>query len=75
MSVRSTLTPVIYSMGFEGNGGDDPVFMERLANLKVAANTVYTSTAPQGMYLQIQTPDDIAPAFQNVLAEILRISM
>jgi Flp pilus assembly protein TadG len=71
----TTLVPVIYSMGFEGNGGDDPVFMKRLANLNVAANTVYNSAAPQGMYLQISTPDDIAPAFQTVLAEILRLSM
>lgn len=70
----TTLYPVIYCMGFEGNGGDDPALMQRLANIK-GVSTVYDSTKAQGMYLPISTPSDIAPAFQSVLAEILRISM
>lgn len=70
----SGLSPVIYAMGFEGNGGDDPAFMQRLANLK-GLSTVYDPTKAQGMYLPIATPPDIAPAFQSVLAEILRLAM
>lgn len=70
----SGLSPVIYAMGFEGNGGDDPVFMQRLANLK-GLSTVYNATEPQGMYLPIAAPPDIAPAFQTVLAEILRLAL
>ena len=62
-------------MGYEGNGGDDPALMRRLANVNVASNTVYDSTKPQGMYLQIATVNDITPAFQSVLAEVLRLAM
>jgi Flp pilus assembly protein TadG len=71
------LKPVIYSMGYQGNGGVDQILMERLSNINVAENTVYNNdpTFPQGMYLPIATVNDIAPAFQKVLSEILRIAM
>jgi Flp pilus assembly protein TadG len=71
----TTLLPVIYCMGYEGNGGDDPALMQRLANVNVSGNNVFDATKPQGMYLQIATVNDITPAFQSVLAEILRLSM
>ena len=69
------LKPVIYSMGYQGNGGIDQVLLERLSNINVAENTVYDATKPQGLFLPIATVNDIAPAFQRVLAEILRLSM
>jgi hypothetical protein len=69
----ATLTPIIYTMGYKGNGGDDPALMKRLSNVK-GQSTVYDSTRPQGVYLPISTVNDIAPAFQSVLAEILRLS-
>ena len=68
------LRPVIYALGFEGNGGDDPAFMQRLANLQ-GSSTVYNPGQPQGMYIQITTQADIGPALQSVLAEILRLSL
>ncbi len=71
----TNLSPVIYCMGYEGNGGDDPALMRRLANVNVASNTVYDSTKPQGLYLQIATVNDITPAFQSVLAEVLRLAI
>jgi hypothetical protein len=40
-----------------------------------ATNTVYNSAIPSGMYLQVQTVDDVTPAFQVLLSEILRLSM
>jgi len=67
------LRPMIYALGFEGNGGDDPAFMRRLANL--SSSTVYNPGQPQGMYIQITTQADIGPALQSVLAEILRLSL
>jgi Flp pilus assembly protein TadG len=70
----NTLLPVIYCMGYEATGGTDPALMQRLANVNVASNTVYDKTKPQGMYIQIFTPNDIMPAFQSVLAEILRLT-
>jgi hypothetical protein len=77
MRIRAdtTLKPVIYSMGFQGNGGDDPALMRRLSNINVASNSVYDSSKAQGMYLPIQVPNDIAPAFQYVLSEILRLTL
>jgi Flp pilus assembly protein TadG len=71
----TTLLPVIYCLGYEGDGGDDPALMRRLSNVNVTSNTVFNSSKPQGMYLQIANVNDIQPAFQNVLAEILRLSM
>ncbi len=71
----TTLTPVIYTMGYKGNGGDDPVLMRRLANVNISSNTVYDATKPQGLYLPIATVNDITPAFQSVLAEILRLTL
>jgi molybdenum cofactor biosynthesis enzyme len=62
-------------MGYEGNGGDDPVLMERLANINVAANTVYDSTKPSGKYIQVQSTNDITGAFLSLAEEILRLSM
>ena len=40
-----------------------------------ATNTVYNSSIPSGMYIQVQTVDDVTPAFQTLLSEILRLSM
>jgi hypothetical protein len=84
----TTLTPIIYALGYagsvSGDGGLDPVLLERFANCKPgipcgpgganAANTVYSSSIPTGMYIQVQTVDDVAPAFQALLSEILRLS-
>jgi Flp pilus assembly protein TadG len=70
----TTLTPVIYTMGYEGDGGDDPVLMRRLSNVK-GASSVYDATKPEGLYLPILTVNDISPAFQRVMSEILRLTM
>jgi hypothetical protein len=85
----TTLTPIIYTMGFAGNvtgsGGVDVALLERMANCVPgkacspgganATNTVYNSAIPSGMYIQIQTTNDVTPAFQMLLSEILRLSM
>lgn len=84
----TNLTPIIYTMGYagtvSGSGGVDAVLLERLANCvpgqpcspggPSATNTVYNSTIPTGMYIQIQTVDDVTPAFQMLLSQILRLS-
>jgi hypothetical protein len=76
----TTITPLIYCLGYEGDGGDDPAFMTRLANISAnpysgTTNSVYDSTKPKGMYIQVQTQADMQPAFQSILAEILRLSL
>jgi hypothetical protein len=85
----TTLTPIIYTMGYAGSvsgpGNVDAALLERLANCDPgvpcgpgganATNTVYKSSIPSGMYLQIQTVNDVTPAFQTLLSEILRLSM
>jgi hypothetical protein len=72
----TTLTPVIYTMGYRGTAGngDDPALMQRLSNVK-GASSVYDATKPEGLYLQILTLNDITPAFQKVLSEILRLTL
>ena len=72
----ATLTPVIYTMGYEGNAGgkDDPALMQRLSNVK-GASSVYDATKPEGLYLPILTVNDISPAFQRVISEILRLTL
>ena len=85
----TTLTPIIYTMGFvgsvSGNGGVDVALLERMSNCNPgkpcspgganATNTVYNSSIPSGMYIQVQTLSDVTPAFQTLLSEILRLSM
>jgi Flp pilus assembly protein TadG len=80
MRIRADVTykPIIYTMGFTGNaGGTDIEGLQRISNIKLAnnGNSSYNSAQNQGMTIQINTPADIAPAFQSVLAEILRLSM
>jgi Flp pilus assembly protein TadG len=70
----ATLTPVIYTMGYQGDGGVDEVLMRRLSNVK-GASSVYDATKPEGLYLPIATVNDISPAFQRVMSEILRLTM
>jgi Mg-chelatase subunit ChlD len=84
------LAPVIFTMGFAGNNGnnnqDDPTLMLRLANVKsytdtsttpktLYTNSVFDTTAAPGMYIRITTTSDINPAFQAVAAQIVRLSM
>ncbi len=85
----TTLTPIIYTMGYAGSvsgpGGVDAALLERMANCAPgmpcgpgganATDTVYNSSIPSGMYLQVQTVDDVTPAFETLLSEILRLSM
>jgi hypothetical protein len=70
----ATLTPVIYTMGYQGDGGVDEVLMRRLSNVK-GGSSVYDATKPEGLYLPILTVNDISPAFQHVLSEILRLTL
>jgi len=71
----NNLKPVIYSMGYTGADGADEVLMKRMSNVNDSVkNTVYDSTKPQGMYLPISSVNDISPAFQRVLSEILRLA-
>jgi len=84
-----TLMPRIFTMGYVGQatgaGGVDNVLLQRLANVDTSNdalnpatglqfNTVYDSTKPSGMYIQIQEPNDVDSAFQTLLAQILRLS-
>jgi Flp pilus assembly protein TadG len=78
----TTLTPIIYTMGYagsvSGSGGVDAVLLSRMANVPTTAtvtNTVYNSTIPSGLYIQVQTVDDVQPAFEQLLSEILRLSL
>jgi hypothetical protein len=48
--------------------------MQRLSNVK-GASSVYDATKPEGLYLPILTVNDISPAFQRVMSEILRLTM
>jgi Flp pilus assembly protein TadG len=85
----TNITPRIYTMGYAGNvtgsGGVDTTLMQRLANVNTnnmavnpltnkVYNTVYNSAVPSAMYIQIQQTADVAPAFNQLLAQIVRLS-
>ena len=74
----TTLLPVIYTLGYagevSGNGGVDTVLLSRLANVNTSQDTVYNPSIPQGQFILVQTVDDVQPAFEAILAEILRLS-
>ena len=49
-----------------------PVFLERVTNDK--RSPIYDSTKPTGTYYDAPTTADLAPAFQAVASEILRLA-
>jgi len=81
----TTLTPIIYTMGYAPAGGLDATLLQRLANCvpnqpcgpggSNSSNTVYNPNIPSGMYLQINSVDDVTPAFEILLSQILRLSL
>jgi hypothetical protein len=77
----SGVKPVIYSMGYTGTAGVDEVLMKRIANVQSSTapstvhNTVYNAGSKEGLYIQINNDDDVAPAYRRILAEVLRLSM
>jgi Flp pilus assembly protein TadG len=68
------LIPVIYSIGLGGTVAEpiDATFMERLAN--DPRSPIYNAALPAGLYVYSPTATDLVGAFQQVAAEILRIS-
>jgi hypothetical protein len=79
----AALTPVIYTMGYNGSGGGrDAALLSRLANVPSSVkdvnghslDTVYNAAIPSGLYLPIDSVDQVQPAFQQILAEVLRLA-
>jgi Mg-chelatase subunit ChlD len=70
----ATYTPVIYTIGLQGNESMliDQDFMERLANDARASN--YDATKPQGEFILATGTAGLAQAFQQIASQILRLS-
>jgi Flp pilus assembly protein TadG len=80
----TVIKPIIYCMGYQGDGGDDPHLMARLANVPFGLGDTNTNnllnadgTAKLGQigkYYAITDASQIAGTFQDILGEILRIT-
>jgi Flp pilus assembly protein TadG len=70
----TTLYPVIMAIGLGGTDvyPPDPAFMQRLAN--TPTSTSFNSTQPAGYYVWAADKSQLVQAFQQVGAQILRLS-
>ena len=68
----TSLTPAIFTIGLDGNGGVDGVLLKRIANDTLANN--YDPSKPIGKYIHTPTSKDLANAFTTIASEVLRIS-
>jgi Flp pilus assembly protein TadG len=70
---QTAMNPVvIYSIGYTGNGGIDPVLLKRLANTLDAPG--YTATQQSGLYFEVHSADQLTPAFNAVASDLLRLA-
>jgi hypothetical protein len=76
LQIRSdaNLKPVIYTMMYTGDAGNDVTLMQRLSNINVPGNTVYDATKTSGKYYNVPV-GGIQAAFASLAEEILRLSM
>jgi hypothetical protein len=70
---QATMNPVaIYTIGYTGNGGIDPVLLKRLANTPDI--TGYDPTQQTGMFVEVHRASDLSTAFSQVASEVLRLA-
>jgi Flp pilus assembly protein TadG len=65
------LPVTIYTIGYNGNGGVDPVLLKRLAN--TADSTSVDASQPIGKYIQVESATNLAAAFTEVAGSLLRL--
>jgi hypothetical protein len=74
-TIRSqvAMQPVaIYTIGYSGNGGTDAALLKRLANTQ--DSTSYNSLQATGMYIQVNSADQLGPAFDAIAGQLLRLA-
>ncbi|MDQ1473515.1 MAG: hypothetical protein QOJ99_4995, partial [Bryobacterales bacterium] len=70
---QTVMNPIaIYTIGYTGNGGVDTSLLKRLANTQDASS--YNRNEPTGVYVQVNQPSDLLPAFYTVASAILRLA-
>ncbi len=70
---QTTMNPVtIYSIGYTGNGGVDSGLLKRLANTQ--DSTSYSSSQQVGIYVQVDSANQLNAAFMAVASSMLRLS-
>lgn len=70
---QTGMNPVaIYTIGYTGNGGVDAALLKRLANSQ--DSTSYDPAQQTGMYIPVNSADQLSAAFSAVASELLRLA-
>ena len=70
---QNSMGPItIYTIGYTGNGGTDAALLKRLANTQ--DSTSYNPSQQTGLYIQVNSADQLSSAFMAVASSMLRLS-
>jgi Flp pilus assembly protein TadG len=70
---QTAMQPItIYTIGYSGDGGTDAALLKRLANTQDAAS--YNSSQGTGVYIQVNSADQLGAAFNTIAGQLLRLS-
>jgi hypothetical protein len=70
---QTAIGPItIYTIGYTGNGGTDAGLLNRLANTQLS--TSYDPTQQSGLYVQVDSADQLSSAFMQVASSMLRLA-
>jgi Flp pilus assembly protein TadG len=70
---QTAMGPIyIYTIGYTGDGGTDAGLLNRLANTQVS--TSFNPSQPVGMYVQVDSANELSSAFAAVASSMLRLA-
>ncbi|HTX36525.1 MAG TPA: pilus assembly protein TadG-related protein [Bryobacteraceae bacterium] len=70
---QTAIGPItIYTIGYTGDGGTDSALLKRLANTQ--DSTSYNPSEQTGLYVQVDSADQLSSAFMQVASSMLRLS-
>ncbi len=70
---QTAMNPItIYTIGYTGDGGTDAGLLNRLANTQIS--TSYNSSQQTGLYIQVDSANQLSAAFMQVASSMLRLA-
>lgn len=72
MRGNTTINPITYTIGLDGNGGIDDVLLRRMAN--DTSSPIYDNTKVNGLYVYAPNSAQLNAAFARIASEVLRLA-
>ena len=70
---QTAMLPItLYAIGYSGDGGTDATLLKRLANTQ--DSTSYNSSQNSGIYIQVNSADQLGAAFNTIAGQVLRLA-